>query len=228
MSTSVQFGEIYGILGNSPKTSPDQKPQPFPHQVKDPEVDAVYEQIKAEAAANGLAIDDLIITRKGVMVNGQPVGRELRLVFTDGDADYFKEKKPAILSNLNLIEQLQRQRDEVQLTLKDLNEKRQGFSYSLYSWFGAIATSQAGQFAKWDEQYQSAINKLKKIELFAQNADILYQRDTKPILRKIKKAIEGYIQLGHLKTLLAEKEFDLKSGSDLSLPPYAYWWHKTD
>jgi hypothetical protein len=228
MNAAIQFGEIYGILGKPPKTSPNQKPQPFPYQVQDPEVDAVYNQMKAEATANGLAMDDLIITRKGVMVNGQPVGRELRLVFTDGDAEYLKEKKPALLSNLETIEQLQKKRDDVQLTLKDLNEKRQGWSYGLYSWFGSMATSQATQFATWDEEYKTAIKTLKKIDLFAQNADTLYQRDTKPTLKKIKKAIEGYIQLDHLKSLLAEKEFDLKTGSDLSLPPYAYWWHKTD
>ncbi len=227
---AVKFGQIYGILGKPPEVAPDAQPKPFPHQVSDPEVDGIYGEMKAEAAIQGTEMDDLIITRKGATVNGKPVGRELRLVFTDGDAVYFREKKQEIVSNLNLIENLQQERDAVQIKLKGLKENRSGTSYSLYSVFGTMVTNSkdAKQFAKWDEEYKQAIHTLKIIGPFAANADVVYQRDIKPILRTIKQDIEGYIQLDQLKALLQANEFDLKTGSDLSSPPFAFWWHKTD
>lgn len=227
---AVRFGAVYGIEGTSNRglsTNPDTINPRFPTGAVDPQVEDVFQKVKAKAQASGTPISDLIVTRAGTPFRGEPdMLDELRLVLTEQDAVDFAAKRPEITRIIDSLEKNDENREIMEDTLltifhKELAHEQQ---LSLFNWSRGQKKPELSAQEKGAKAFaQKRLAELKQELVTLGNQ---YHATVRPVLDELRSKVRGYLPVTIVADRLEQGSFDVVTGGQVEEDKAKEWWYQ--
>jgi hypothetical protein len=239
---SPTFGRIYGVTGPWPESlsspnlssvNPQSKPKerisvPYPVGKVDPRVETAYRNMVTLAEAEHLPITDLIVTRSGGPYQGEHnVTRELRIIFTEGDALLFGPQRNEMIRLIDEAEKIQADIEANHRQLRKLSDQVNTLGFSVNKYVGMIFGGEGYQANRQlESQYNACMDKKLQLEKKRKEITREYLNKVPVLLKRVKESMSGYISIDTLEKKLETNSFDVRTGGDeLALDPAAVWYH---